>query len=375
MPLLALVTSAACGDRLEPRSVNEPQADVASVAPSPMFSAAPTIATTPEPSVSALDEEPEPDADQAAATGNATERPSPIAAKTYRAQACYYGALSLKQSRAAYLASLGGAQPSPKRIPEFGASPPATGATHPRGVQLARLLRHCNVAVAIKHAEDAAFDPVASAFAEFGLPLAKLLESANQYYLDAKFNDDGWKHAQTIHACLTRKGTCETKDGKKVTNAFALLDTQLAQLKTALDRYEQAHPVDRSSFSPSQAIADRSSTEAMAVLLAFDSKPIDISKATLALGKLEVSRDALARLAPSKPSNDPWVINMIPHLERLVATGKTLAVASPDAITPVQILEIVALQSRVLQKNYTSLQASRRHLAMPRMPPRPAPTP
>lgn len=51
------------------------------------------------------------------------KKPDPLVTKSYRADACYYGSLALKQARDAYVASLGGAEPSADKIPDFGADP------------------------------------------------------------------------------------------------------------------------------------------------------------------------------------------------------------------------------------------------------------
>jgi hypothetical protein len=45
------------------------------------------------------------------------------ATKEFRVDSCYFGTLSLRQTRDAYLASLGGAEPSEKKIPTFGDFP------------------------------------------------------------------------------------------------------------------------------------------------------------------------------------------------------------------------------------------------------------
>jgi hypothetical protein len=50
----------------------------------------------------------------------------PQAMKDYRVDVCYYGTLSLKQARNAYLASLGKDEPSDKKIPSFGTPQPPT---------------------------------------------------------------------------------------------------------------------------------------------------------------------------------------------------------------------------------------------------------
>ena len=57
----------------------------------------------------------------------------PQAMKEYRADVCYFGPLTLRQARDAYLASLGKDEPSEKKIPSFGAptTPPAAGTATP----------------------------------------------------------------------------------------------------------------------------------------------------------------------------------------------------------------------------------------------------
>ncbi len=49
-----------------------------------------------------------------------TVKVDPLATKDYRVDVCYFGTLTLKQARDAYMASLGGAEPSEKKIPNFG---------------------------------------------------------------------------------------------------------------------------------------------------------------------------------------------------------------------------------------------------------------
>jgi hypothetical protein len=53
---------------------------------------------------------------------SAASKLDPLAVKTYRAESCYFGTLSLRQARAAYTASLGGAEPGEGKIPNFGAA-------------------------------------------------------------------------------------------------------------------------------------------------------------------------------------------------------------------------------------------------------------
>src|SRR5262245_8769498 len=52
----------------------------------------------------------------------------PQATKEYRVDVCYFGTMTLRQAREAYLSSLGGAEPSEKKLPSFGGQAPP-GAT------------------------------------------------------------------------------------------------------------------------------------------------------------------------------------------------------------------------------------------------------
>lgn len=55
----------------------------------------------------------------------------PQATKDYRVDVCYFGTMTLRQARDAYLASLGGAEPSDKKLPSFGGAPAPTSPTAP----------------------------------------------------------------------------------------------------------------------------------------------------------------------------------------------------------------------------------------------------
>jgi hypothetical protein len=59
-----------------------------------------------------------------------TVKVDPQSTKDYRVEVCYFGTMTLRQARDAYLASLGGAEPSEKKIPNFGGAP-APGAAAP----------------------------------------------------------------------------------------------------------------------------------------------------------------------------------------------------------------------------------------------------
>lgn len=60
---------------------------------------------------------------------NPTAAVNPQQMKEYRVDVCYFGTLSLKQSRDAYLASLGKDEPSEKKLPSFGVPTAPAGGT------------------------------------------------------------------------------------------------------------------------------------------------------------------------------------------------------------------------------------------------------
>ncbi len=68
---------------------------------------------------------PDPATSGSAKPGAATavKKPDPLVTKTFKAESCYYGALSLKLAHAAYTDSLGGGEPGADKIPDFGAEP------------------------------------------------------------------------------------------------------------------------------------------------------------------------------------------------------------------------------------------------------------
>jgi hypothetical protein len=369
-----------------------------------------------------------PEADASApassAPGAAGKRPDPLTAKTYRSEACYYGALALKQARDAYVGSLNGAEPSADNIPAFGADPddkpgdkaapivPPAGSAMPSGsakaapaptakstaapkattaptakasaagsapspaasgsagrpmppekgrarpVQYSTFVRHCNTAQGMKEPAAPEFEAALKEFAAYSLPLAKVLEEANAYYQNEKYKEDNFAKGKEYHACFTGEGVCVAKDKTEVKNAFSRLDGELTKLKTALDKWKSANPVDKSGYEESQKLGDQASADATALLMAFDEKPINVDRIKGALGKLEGSSAALKAYGEAnKEKNDPWVKNLTPHLLQLTEAAKALADKTPAEITPPKIYKIISFHARVLEKSYTSQQA------------------
>jgi hypothetical protein len=144
----------------------------------------------------------------------------PKALKEYRVDVCYFGTLTLKQARDAYLASLGKDEPSEKKIPSFGGAtqaaapgkPDPKAATAPKDTKAPekdakapagaarptpearkpfnfmmrapheRNARQCTVATTLKEPAMSEVDPALAAFAPYAVELAKNIAAAQNYY-------------------------------------------------------------------------------------------------------------------------------------------------------------------------------------------------
>jgi len=213
----------------------------------------------------------------AAASGSAgrtrprTEVPkmSPQATKEFRIDSCYFGTLSLRITRDAYLASLGTAEPSDKKLPSFGefpeidttgrkpaepsadatatpsasakatAKPKATGAPKAKGTAAGtagpakppgvteptkpmfqpnrlpyqRYVHSCTLAKNVPGAEDPKIDDPLKTYEEYVSGLNKLLQQASQYYQRKEYEKDQFVKGKDLH--------------KQLTESFAKLDERI----------------------------------------------------------------------------------------------------------------------------------------------------
>jgi hypothetical protein len=261
----------------------------------------------------------------------------PLVMKAYRAESCFYGTLSLKQARAAYLASLGGAAPGPGKIPAFGvdlspdtrptkagdapaASGSAAAAAAPssapvasaaaaasgapamagrpdiggkarvRSVPYERFARSCTVAAGLKNPAAPELDKAMAEFAPFAVQLSKDLAMANTYYQKAEHEKDDFAKGKEYH--------------QKLTEAFGKLDEHHKKLADALAAWSTANPLDESGYTEAQKLGLPAIVEARAAILALDSGDKDALATRIT--KLDEASAALKKWGEdNKDKNDP----------------------------------------------------------------------
>lgn len=331
----------------------------------------------------------------------APKRIDPLVMKTYRADACYYGALSLVQAKAAYLGSLGGGEPGEGKIPEFGldalaaapvkdapatpsaapagsAKPATTGSAKPaapaptaaakpepaksgaasaapaasgsaglrapdrmaqnfRSLPYERFIRSCNVAAGLKEPAAPEFDAAVKEFADYALPLSKALQDANAYYQKGTQKDDAFAKGKELH--------------KTITDGFGKLDAALAKLKTATETWEKANPLQKGEYEEGQKLADKAVSDANALLLSFANKD---GKAKDALAAFEASSAALKKYGEdNKDKKDPWATLLPPQNAAFLEQAKALVDVAE--VAPAKLVSLVTLHSRILETNHRAL--------------------
>jgi hypothetical protein len=336
-----------------------------------------------------------------APTTVAPKRIDPLVMKTYRADACHFGALSLVQARTAYLDSLGGGEPSESKIPEFGldavttptkdaqtASPetsakpmasaapktsaapkpapkasanasaaPAGSAAGPaasgsaglrpppdrlannfRSLPYERFIRSCNVAAGLKEPAAPEYDAAVKAFADFALPLSKALQDANAYYQKGTFKEDGFAKGKELH--------------KTIVDGFGKLDAELKKLQTATETWEKANAINKADYEEGQKLADKAVSDANAVILGFagGSVPKD------AISAFEASSGALKKYGDdNKDKKDPWATLLPPQNTSFLEQAKLLVDKDPKDVGAAKIVNLITLHSRILETNHRAL--------------------
>jgi hypothetical protein len=339
------------------------------------------------------------------------KRIDPLVMKTYRADSCYFGTLSLKQARAAYLASLDGGEPSESKIPDFGAetvepiptkdaaAPTAAGSAAPsvasaaasakpaakpktkekaassaapvesaapassaaaapatsssagraladamrnrvRQVSYERFARSCNVAAGLKEPASADLDPVLKEYSDFALPLAKTIAEANAYYQKGQYKDDGFAKGKEYH--------------QKLVEGFGKLDAMQQKLGESLEKWKKATPVDTSSYSETQKLADAAIADARDALVRLDAG--DGAAVKAALDKVEQAATALKKYADEhKDEKDPWASFVPPTLGAYAEQLRALADGDLKTAPPAKMVNAVTLFTRIMEANHRAL--------------------
>ena len=266
------------------------------------------------------------------------QRVSPEAQKRFRVEVCAFGTLGLLDARDAYLKSLGGAEPGPKKIPvvtidasaadtpaadgkaapDAGAAkglpsvakaPPSVAAPTPSGsaaaqpavppklpppwmvassLPFAQALRSCSIAKKLAQPPSPELDGEMDRYEQFATGLDKLLTEAHDYYQAKTYETDGFKRGKELHAELTK--------------AFAGLDERVTALGTAVETWHKQASPGTDKLDEAGELGEKALAEARALTLLLLGKP-EPSKEALqaAIDKVKVATDALEALGGKDP--------------------------------------------------------------------------
>lgn len=323
----------------------------------------------------------------------AASKLDPLAVKTYRAESCYFGTLSLRQARAAYMASLGGAEPGDGKIPNFGsataeregakveglakvadkpaaggsaapkapaapsgsakaaAAPAASGSAktstaklptaRPRPVPYERHARSCTVAAGIKTPPAPGLDEVLAEYAPYAVQLSKDIAAANAYYGKEEFKGDSFAKGKELH--------------KKLTDGFAKLDELQKKLGDALSAFKDKNKPDTSKDTEGQKLASAAVTDARDAMVLLTGDAVDAGKVKEELDALEKGIAALKKYG-DEHKDDAWARITAPALETFHKEAKRVA-ETPDlkATSPDDLLQLVTYFTRVLESQNRGL--------------------
>ena len=347
-------------------------------------------------------EDPKPDPAQAASGKTAVNSPNsrkqlnvrnpmgpanridPQTMKDYRLDVCYYGTLSLRQARDAYLASLGKDEPSEKKIPSFGipAAPAAPGAPAAAGSASAapsaaakappapapapkpaapagsasaaasavasgaapgappmdrhadfamrapheRHARACTAGLALKEPAMGDVDAALANYAPFALDLAKDIGAANNYYQHEEYKKDSFAKGKELD--------------KKLRESFAKLDDLEGKLATALDAWRKAHPPDLSKAEEGEKTVRTAIDAARDLVLMVVYKKADAEAYKAAADKLDGALGAVKAFAGSHPA-DPWAKITSAPVDALAKTVKEAKVTADKTYDNDNLLALV----------------------------------
>jgi hypothetical protein len=335
------------------------------------------------------------------------KRIDPLVMKTYRAESCYYGTLSLRHARDAYLAGVGEGEPSASKLPDFGVedaptpdkaappTPPAGGSAAPATSAKPAAATSAKPAATAKpaapgsaKATGAAAPPKGSAapaaagsaspggrpdvarmrlkqvpyerFARSCNVAATLKEPASPE-LDAavkEYSDYVLPLAKKLSEANAyyQKEDFKTDDfakgkeyNKDIVEGFKKLDDQLKKLREALDKFEAANPIKQDDYTESQKLSDAVLAASREIIVKLDSG----ESAKDALAKLEAANEALKAFGEAhKDDKDPWATIVPPSANQLIEHVKALG---DGKAAPAKVVTAINLYTRVLEANHRSL--------------------
>lgn len=264
----------------------------------------------------------------------------PQAMKDYRLEVCYFGTLTLRQARDAYLASLGKDEPSEKKIPNFGlpvapspasftprtvvlgapsAGPAPSGSAKALALPMAasaaagrrvadmglrapheRNARACTVAAGLKDPAMPAVDAALAEFAPFALELSRNVAAASIYYQREEYSKDKFEKGKDLH--------------KKLVADFAKLDEMSEKLGTALAAFRKEHPADATKLDPSEKLVVDAYDNARNIVLSVLGAKVDAAAYKTNLESMEKSVEAVKEFGKTNP-NDMWAKITAPAFE------------------------------------------------------------
>jgi hypothetical protein len=297
----------------------------------------------------------------------------PQTMKEYRMDVCYFGSLTLKQARDAYMASLGKDEPSEKKIPSFGAAPKpgdakaagsaAAGAPKPSGTPTAKpaaggtaapapkpagsgapaarpvdprmpqpagplgdrdrdMRRPFDVSLRAPHERNARACTVAAGHKEPAMPEVDPAVQAFAPYAVELAKNIAAASAYYQREEYKKDSFAKGKElHKKLTDDFAKLDDLSDKLGAAIDKWRKEHPADASKQDEPEKIAGAAFDDARNLMLAAIAKKPDVAGYKANLEKLEKSVEALKTYGTGHAA-DPWPKIMAPAMDAFLKTAK-----------------------------------------------------
>jgi hypothetical protein len=299
----------------------------------------------------------------------------PQAMKDYRLDVCYFGTLSLREARDAYLGSMGTAEPSEKKIPSFGvpaqptppgAAPAASGAAsaapaakpapkapaapsaqpvasgsaavppmpmpdrRPDVIMRApheRNARACTAAVALKEPAMPEVDAALANYATYAVELAKDITAAHTYYAREEHKKDSFAKGKEYD--------------KKLREGFAKLDDLQSKLGAALTGWRKAHPIDTSKMDEGEKLARAAIEDARSAYELVVFKKAEGDGWKNAVAALEKSTGAVKTYAEAH-ATEPWAKILSGPFDAFLKTLKDSKVTKDNTFEPEAFLNLVS---------------------------------
>lgn len=318
-------------------------------------------------------------------------RVSPEAMKRYRVETCYFGTLGLRYAKDAYLASLGGAEPGPGKIPSFGEYPEMQPQRpHPQRpdqphivppenrLPFIRHVRSCSIAKGLKEPAEPELDAALTEYERYVVGLNRNLMEANRYYQRKQQEKDEFKRGQALHkrlieceepadkpapdkpapdkpapkppvptatatatatasATATATGAPTPAPPKMPCVAFSEMDASFAAFAQAVDKWYQGLQPLKDELDEGGKAADEAIKQARKVVVLLLAAEIDTAAVDTELGKLEEQLKKLDE-AGEKDKRSPFPRMVGPELKKLAeAIKKAKEEQQGKALTSKQI--------------------------------------